>query len=190
MNNTEYEVRILNIDLDYMVSKLESLGAKNKGEKLQRRYVYDFNPVNPSSWIRLRTNGEKTTLTIKELKDKTKVGGTLELETVVGDFDTTNAILNKLGYQARNYQENKRWSFSLNGCDVEIDSWPMIPTYMEIEGASESEVLETLQILGIDLSDVTTLDVESVYREIYGIDILKIKELKFDEGMLEPNKSL
>ena len=179
MDHTEYECTILNIDLEEFKSKLESLGAENKGELLQRRYVYDYNPVDKKKWIRLRTNGKKTTLTLKEITDKTKIGGTQELEIEVSDFDSTNAILEKLGYVHRNYQENKRHSYILNGVSIEIDSWPLIPTYVEVEGSSESEVLKTLEILGFNESDITTLDVESIYREIYGIDILSIKELKF-----------
>ena len=76
----EIEERVLEIDIDKMISKLESLGAIKVGEWYQKRYVYDFNPVDPSKWIRLRTNGEKTTLTIKNLKDKNIIGGTEELE--------------------------------------------------------------------------------------------------------------
>lgn len=181
MGHTEYECTILNIDLDEFLAKLESLGAKNKGEFFQRRYVYDFNPVLKNSWIRLRTNGKKTTLTIKEIKDKSLIGGTEELETVVGDFDVTNSIMERLGYKARSYQENKRHSFELNGVSIEIDTWPLIPTYVEIEGSSESEVLATLDLLGLSKDDMTTLDVESIYREIYGIDILSMSELKFPE---------
>lgn len=190
MEHIEYECTILNIDLDEFVSKLESLGAKKKGEYHQRRLVYDFNPIDKTRWIRLRTNGEKTTLTIKEIKDKQAIGGTKELEMVVGNFDTCNEILNTLGYSARNYQENKRISYDLNGVSIEIDSWPLIKPYVEVEGTSESEVLNTLAILGIDSQEITTLDVESIYREIYGIDLLRIKELKFDESMLESNKYL
>ena len=62
MNHTEYACTILNIDLESFKSKLESLGAENKGELLQRRYVYDYNPVEKNKWIRLRTNGKKTSL--------------------------------------------------------------------------------------------------------------------------------
>lgn len=189
MKHTEYECRVLNIDLDALVSKLESLDAENKGEKFQKRYVYDFNPVEKNAWIRLRTNGDKVTLTIKEIKDKNSISGTEELEIGVTDFEATNQILERLGYHHRNYQENKRWSFVLNGVKIDIDSWPLIPTYAEIEGSSESEVLDTLKLLDIDRDCITTLDVESIYQS-YGIDLLKIEELKFDEGLLELNKSM
>lgn len=89
--------------------------------------------------------------------------------------------MERLGYKARSYQENKRHSFELNGVSIEIDTWPLIPTYVEIEGSSESEVLATLELLGLSKDDMTTLDVESIYREVYGIDILSMSELKFPE---------
>ena len=66
----------------------------------------------------------------------------------------------------------------------------MIPDYVEIEGSSESEVLDTLELLGIEKDRITTLDVESIYNDIYGIDLLAIKELKFDEALLESNGAL
>jgi adenylate cyclase class 2 len=187
MENIEYECTILDIDSQDFISKLISLGAKNKGEYFQRRYVYDFNPVNRNKWIRLRTNGDTTTICIKEIKNRNAIGGTSEIEVEVGDFDTANEILESLGYHHRNYQENVRRSFTLNGVSIDIDSWPLIPDYVEVEGSSESEVLDTLKLLGISQKEITTLDVESIYKDIYGIDLLKIKELKFDEALLESN---
>ena len=65
MQDIEYEVRILEIDREEIIKKLEAMGAKKIKEGLQKRYVYDFNPVEPNKWIRLRTNGSTTTLTIK-----------------------------------------------------------------------------------------------------------------------------
>ena len=190
----EREVTILNIDEKGFVSKLLNNGAVKKDEFLQRRYTYDFNPILPNKWIRLRTNGKKTTLTIKEIKDKTAIDGTMELETVVGDFDVMNDILKELGYRYRNYQENYRIIYSLDDVEISIDSWPLIPTYVEIEGKTNEDVVMALEKLGYTLDDATTLDVTSIYNEIYGIDLLKIKELKFEgsnhEGMLQYNKQM
>ena len=188
----ERELTVLNIELDDFIQTLEELGAEKQGEFLQRRYVYDVKPLNPNKWIRLRTNGTKTTLTIKEIKDKNAIEGTNELEVVVGDFDKTNEILNELGYEARNYQENYRRVYLLGNVEISIDSWPLIPTYVEIEGKTNEDVERVLKLVNTKNYQTTTFDVESIYREIYGIDIMKIKELKFgekkDEGMLEHNK--
>ena len=67
---TEYEIRILEIDHDKMVDKLEKLGAKKTMDALQERYIYDVIPKVEHKWIRLRTNGKDSTLTIKDLKSK------------------------------------------------------------------------------------------------------------------------
>ena len=68
---TEYEIRILEIDIDRVTNTLELLGAKKVGEYFQKRYVYDLNPVQNGKWIRLRTNGIKTTLTYKDIVSNT-----------------------------------------------------------------------------------------------------------------------
>ena len=79
---TEIEARILDIDAQEIIDKLESLNATFVGDWLQLRNCYDFNPVKPNSWIRLRTNGKETTLTIKEIENLT-ISGTKELEIIV-----------------------------------------------------------------------------------------------------------
>ena len=56
----------------------------------------------------------------------------------------------------------------------------MIPTYAEIEGKSEKDVLDVLELLGYTKKDYTTLDVVSIYK-LYNIDIMKIKELRFKD---------
>ena len=63
---------------------------------------------------------------------------------------------------------------------ISIDSWPMIHTYAVIEGKREKGVLDVLELLGYTKGDYTTLDVVSIYK-LYNIDIMKIKELRFED---------
>ena len=179
MSHIEYEVRVLEINTEEIENKLKELNAKLVEDVFQRRYVYDFNPKNPNKWIRLRTNGTKTTLTIKNI-ESSNIDGTREMEIIVDDFDTTNEILNELGYKPRGLQENKRIKYDLNGVEIDIDTWPRIPTYLEIEGISEEEVYNTLELLGIPRDKSTSLDVQSIYKEVYGIDLNKEPNLSFD----------
>lgn len=177
--HTEYEVRILEIDVDSIKKKLEDVGASFEWDRIQKRYVYDFIPKVDSKWIRLRTNGIKNTLTIKDLVTS-KIDGTRELEIEVDDFLNTNKILEELGYTSRNYQENRRIQYKLDGVEIDIDSWPMIPTYLEIEGSSEEEVYKVVEKLGYKLEDTTTRDVEGIYND-YGYDVMEIKDLRLEE---------
>jgi hypothetical protein len=50
---------------------------------------------------------------------------------------------------------------------------------MEIEGSSVEEVKKIEKLLEVDKSKITVLNCQDIYKEIYGIDIEKIKELKF-----------
>jgi len=174
---TEYEIRVLEINKEEIIKRLENLGAIKKGEFEQKRYVYDLKPIENGKWIRLRTNGNATTLTYKDIVSNT-IDGTKEIEINVDDFDKTNEFLEKIGFASRNYQENIRIQYILNNVEIDIDSWPMIPTYMEIEGNTEKEVIEMQNLLQIDTSKLTTLNCNDIYRQIYGIDISTIKELK------------
>lgn len=177
--HTEYEVRLLEINEEEVLKKLEELGATFEGDFLQRRYVYDFHPKVDGKWVRLRTNGKKTTLTIKNLVSSL-IDGTQELEVEVDNFDRCHLILKELGYEARAYQENRRRKYLLNGVEIDIDFWPMIPTYMEIEGPSVDAVYNTLSALGYEKEDAISKDVQSIYSD-YGYDLDQIEYLKLEE---------
>ena len=167
--HTEYEVRVLEIDKNDIIKKLKNIGAKFQWDQIQRRYVYDFIPKIEGKWIRLRTNGIKTTLTIKDIVSS-EIDGTRELEVEVDDFDNTNRILNELGYEAKGYQENRRSQYILDDVEIDIDDWPYLPTYLEIEGPSEERIYEVLNLLGYTKDDTTTRDVEGIYLD-YGYDL-------------------
>lgn len=175
---TEYELRVLEIDQDEMVKRLEKLGAKKIGEFYQKRYVYDLNPPQKGKWIRLRTNGNETTLTYKNIIDNV-INGTKEIEIIVDSFEKTNEFLEHIGFFHRNYQENYRIRYLLDNVEIDIDSWPMIPSYMEIEGCSEEDVLRIKDKLMVEEKNVTFFNCDDIYKDKYGIDISKIKDLKF-----------
>lgn len=176
--NIEYEARILEIDKDKLIKRLNKLNAKFAGEFNQKRYVYNIIPKADGKWLRLRTNGKKTTLTYKSV-EKNSIDGTKELEIEVDNFENTNSLLELAGIKNKGYQENNRVQYVLDDVEIDIDTWPMIPTYVEIEGKSEESVLNIIKKLGINDKKITTLDVQSLYKEIYNIDITKIDVLKF-----------
>ena len=177
---TEYEVRILEINEKIFREKIEAQGAQYIGEWMQKRYCYDMKPVQEAKWLRLRTTGEETTLTIKDIQNKS-ISGTKEIEIEVSDFETTNTLLEHLGYFARSVQENKRTRYILDDVEIDIDTWPHIPTYVELEGKDDASILKLLEKLGYQESDVVTLDVEEIY-EHYGYTKEDMNDLKFEEA--------
>ena len=165
----EIEARLLDINEEEFIALMRKHGATFVGDWLMSRNVYDFNPIDDNKWIRLRTTGEETTLTIKEIKSK-DIDGTLETEIVVSDFDTTNEILNKLGYYARGSQTNRRIRYILDDVEIDIDFWPLIPTYVEFEGESVEKIKALCKKLNIEYDSLTTMSVPEVY-DYYGHNV-------------------
>lgn len=180
--HTEYEVRILDINKDEIIQKLEKIGAKKIAEFDYKRRVYNFNPPTDHKWIRLRTDGNKTTLTIKKV-ESFSIDGTKEMEIEVSNFEETNRMLEELGYKSHTYQENKRIRYIFNDVEFDIDSWPYIPTYLEIEGKSEESVKKMIDLLEVDKEKATSLDVQGVFKKYYNIDIADVPVVKFDEPL-------
>ena len=176
---SEYEIRFLDIDKENLINKLENLNATFIGNWLQKRYIYDFNPVLSNKWIRLRTNGEVSTLTIKEITNS-KIDGTKELEIVVSDFEETNKILNELGYHARSIQMNKRIRYILDEVEIDIDTWPELNTYVEFEGKDEDSIKNLIKKLDMNYEDGTTQDVQSIYLS-HGYTLEDMNNLNFKE---------
>lgn len=175
---SEYEITVLDIDVSEIEKKLESIGAIKQGEYFQKRNLYNFHEEYRGRFIRLRTNGEKTTLTIKDKSAKKEIGSVKELEIEVSSFEKANEILELLGYEHSTYQENKRIIYKLGHIEFDIDTWPMIPTYLEIEGKNKEDVEKMIKILDIDEEKLSLDKVSEIYKK-YGIDIHQYKELKF-----------
>jgi adenylate cyclase class 2 len=173
----EYEVKILDINPEEIAKKLKKLWARYMWEKQQKRYVYDFSPVKPNKWVRLRQKGDYSELTIKEISNDS-ITWTKELETRVWDFDTMHLLLQELWYTPRAFQENRRISYTLDWVEIEIDFWPKIPVYIEVEGKNQEEVENMVHRLWYKMADTTSINTTKVYTK-YGIDLASIKELRF-----------
>src|SRR5574344_124643 len=119
--HNEYEITILDVDVKELEKKLEKLGAVKEGDFLQKRNLYNFHEEFRGRFIRLRTNGKSTILTIKDKSAKKDIGSVKELEIEVSDFDKTALIMEQLGYEVSTYQENKRTIYKLGDVEFDID---------------------------------------------------------------------
>jgi adenylate cyclase, class 2 len=173
----EYEARVLEIDPEHIKQKILACGGQAVRESLMRRYVYSIDKRDLNRFIRLRDTGFEVTLTYKEIKHD-GIDGTEETELVVDDFDKTDEFLSRLGYQEKWYQENYRSSFQLADARLEIDRWPRIPPYLEIEADSYEEVIRIAALLGVLEDQLIGENTLKIYVH-YGINLKKIKDLRF-----------
>lgn len=141
--------------------------------------------INPNKWVRIRNTNGRTTITIKHIlnpeiqktKDS-KIQKVMETEMEVPSIEEANSILEQLGFSFRNYQEKNRATYNVNGVEVDIDSWPLIPTYVEIENDSEEAIQETVKKLGLQNHEIISCNTADVYKK-YGIDLYQFRELRF-----------
>lgn len=178
--DTEYEIKVLGVDTKALRTILKKLGFDETPRFLFRRRVYEF---PDGGWIRLRTNGDKTTLTYKK-SNSDSIDGMTEVEVSVSDFEKTDQILQLANINPKNYQENFRTEFTNGEVEVTIDEWPLIEAYVEIEGSSVAEVENYIKQLGLEKYTQTSKPTSYVY-ELNGIDLQSINELRFPSELLK-----
>ena len=185
----EIEVKFLNVDFDDVRARLKKLGAVcEQPMRLMRRVVIDYPDrkmqATGDSWVRVRDEGDKVTLTFKKTTEH-EFGGAHEIETTVGDYQKTIDIFLAVGLVVHTTQETKRETWKIDGVEVVLDEWPWLNPYIEIEGLSEQAVKDVAQKLGYDWKDAVFGSVTTAYRHQYPAitkdeHISEIPEIKFD----------
>lgn len=180
----EYEAKFLVPDVEVFRAMLKEKGAECvQPERLMRRWIAG-SEYEHGKWLRLRDEGNKVTLTFKD-RSVRSVDGTKEVEVTVSNFDDTLKILKLVGIKKKGYQENKRESWQLNGVEVEIDTWPGVEPFVEIEGKTELEVKRTAEALGFDWNNARHDTADELYAEQNGVtpkEAFKIfDDLRFPE---------
>ena len=107
-----------------------------------------------------------------------------ENEVIVSDFEKTTDILLNIGLTEKSYQENKRIRYILNDIELDIDFWPQIPPYLEIEAESWEKIEEAIKFLELNSEDKKIFSTTQVY-ENYKIDLNDYQKVTFQEMILK-----
>lgn len=186
---TEIEAKFLNVSHDEIRERLKALGARlEQPMRLMRRVVIDYPDrrmqSQTDSWVRVRDEGNKVTLTFKSTTEN-QFGGASEIEVEVSDYDKTIAIFLAMGMVIHTDQETRRETWRYKDAEVVLDEWPWLDPFIEIEAPAEHMVIESARELGLDWQDAVFGSVTTAYRKRYP-DISKdehisaIPEIKFN----------
>lgn len=165
----EIEAKFLDVNIEDIRAKLEEAGAvcEQPMREMRRVLIEEPHHLAERSFLRVRDEGDKVTLAFKRKtvkRGEDSLSSTHELETVVGDFDTTVQILAEAGWPYVSYQESRRETWRLSDVEVVIDEWPWINPYVEIEGPNEAAVRSAAALLGFGWDQAEFGSVNAIYR--------------------------
>lgn len=177
----EIEATFININKDKLRAQLKGLGAKLlQPETLMRRTIFD---IDEHSFVRVRDEGNRITMSYKHL-DSLSLSGMKEVCLDVNDYDEAINFVKVCGLKPKAVQETLREEWQLGEVELDIDTWPWLPSYVEVEGPSEAAVKDVAAQLGFDMADAIYGSVDEIYKIYYDVtrhDINYCPEIKFTE---------
>lgn len=184
MNNQEIECRFLEIDVPALKNRLAELGAKDLGEDLFSEMIfYSRDPKQDlyhTPIIKIRQTKKGIEMTYKHHLTES-ADGTVEITVKVSDAAKARELLEELGLEMFRRQEKKRHSFKLGDVFFDIDTWPKIPTYVELEGGSEQALRDAAQAANLDWKNVVFDNPLMVMEKRYHIPVRSYRYFTFDK---------
>lgn len=179
----EIEAKFLNIDKENIRKLLKNIGAELVNpERLMERAVFESD--NPNEYFRVRNEGNQITMSFKHCDDRS-IEGMKEICLTVDNYNNAVEFLTHArGHTPKALQETYRESWIKDGVEVDIDTWPWVPPFIEIEGKSAEAVEKLANELGLDMANAEYGSVEIVYQQIFDVtedEINYMPEIKFTD---------
>lgn len=169
---TEIEAKFLDINPSELRERLRNMRAiQEYPERLMKRKTFDDQDRTlrkVGGWIRLRDEGDRITLSYKQLNDRT-LHGTKEVTVTVDNFNTASLFLESVGFKQKSFQETKREKWMLGQAEITINTWPWIPPFVEIEALDEKTIKALSAKLGFDWAHALHGSVETAYQNYYDV---------------------
>ena len=172
---TELEVTVLDIDAVSMIKQLRNAGAK---KTQSTRLVVDwYRPAGIKEgedpwYLRIRSyDGKKHEVTWKA---KSSIEGVArkhkEINFLIAEPGKLADLFEELGLEQYAHQEKDRVSFSLGDIAFDFDTYPNMPTYVEIEGSTEAKLQKAMKLFGVENNRTWNQGERKLIQQIYGLD--------------------
>lgn len=167
----EYEATFTDIDKEAVRQNLIVAGGRLiKPETILRRNVF-YLPKGceiEGGFLRVRDEGNRVTMSLKVIGEK-RIEDQKEICLNVNDFHQATEFLSSIGCIPKAYQETKREVWELDGVEVDIDEWPFLEPFVEVEGESEAEVMAVSEKLGFDYNEAKFCSAGMLYSIKYDL---------------------
>ena len=168
----EYEYAFFDFKKNDIISKIKEMNGKHKGTYLFKVQMFIHPLETPGTYIRVRDEGFRTTITYKFKDSKSKFEDEEEVE--INDFDSGVNILLGIGCKKKYYMEKIREIWQVKNTEVVFDTDPGVDDRLEVESKTKTELNKMVKYFGLNLEEK-----QDRYMNLFGIVIPKTIDLKF-----------
>ena len=169
----EYEHAFFNFNKVDIISKIKSLKGKHKGTYLFKVQIFNHPLDTPGTYIRVRDEGFRTTMTYKYKGPKDEFSD--EHEVNIDNYETAINILLGIGCKKKSYYEKIREIWNVKNTEVIFDTNPGIDDRLEVESKTKKEMTEMIKTFNLKIVDTTNR-----YADKFGIILPKTIDLTFN----------
>ncbi len=168
----EYEYAFFDFDKKEIIKNIVKNKGKHQGTFLFRVQVFIHPLDKQGTYIRVRDEGHRITMTYKYKDPNAKFEN--ESEITIDNFDTAVEMLLGIGCKKKYYYEKIRDIWTLKNTEIVFDSNPGIDDRMEIESKTKKELNDMVKLF-----NVKPIDKADRYMDLFGITIPKTLDLTF-----------
>ena len=182
MNNLneykEHEIKVLDVDVESVTKKLDQIGAKKVYDDVRTIIALDTEDRmflnQKDKLIRVTDEGSiKVTMHVNQSKPDIKAG----IKFKTSRLKETMDFFHEMGLNPISKVTVPRISYELGKIDFDIDQFPAIPPFLEIDIENIEEkgytVEELLKALGLENNKVVVMGTEDIHK-LYNIDYFDV----------------
>ena len=107
-------------------------------------------------------------------KAKSKILGAArkhkEINFFISEPGKLSDLFESIGLERYAHQEKDRTSYAFKKWAFDIDEYPDMPPFLEIEGISEKHIQESLELLGLESNRTWAEGERTLIQKVYGLD--------------------
>jgi adenylate cyclase class 2 len=178
----EHEIKVLDVNVEELVNALESIGAKKVYDDYREIMALDTDDREylnkQDKLIRVTDEGSiKVTMHVNQSKPEIKEGIKFKVSRMKEVLD----FFAQMGIKPISDVKARRISFELGKIDFDIDMFPAIPPFLEIDIENLDEegytVDSLLEKLGISNNKVVVMGTEDIH-QLYSVDYFEEYKVK------------
>lgn len=179
----EHEIKVLNVDIDKLTKKLEEIGAKKVYDDFRTIITLDTEDRyflnHKDKLIRVTDEGSiKVTMHVHQSQPDIKAG----IKFKTSRLKETMDFFHEVGLDPISKVSVPRISYELGRIDFDIDNFPAISPFLEIDVEyikEENYTVESLlKELGLENNKVVVMGTEDIHK-LYDIDYFEVYKVDY-----------